>query len=47
VFSAIATIGLELEPERVPSEDECRDCNIACCPDRAAAPVKTVETEAF
>lgn len=47
VFEAIRTVGMELAPPHVPSEAECRACDIGCCPARVATVTPPVETEEF
>ncbi len=46
VFRAIRRVAGQ-EPARAPSVTECRDCDIACCPDRAMEAEDAVETEEF
>jgi hypothetical protein len=36
IAEVMKMVGGDVEPERTPSESECRYCDIAACPDRAA-----------
>lgn len=47
ILSRIRSVATTIAPARIPSEGECRFCDVACCPDRFVGLATVAATSAF